>query len=139
MSDVANCLTSVTFDCRDPARLAAFWRAVLDSPAGCECDGPDWATVGSRADPQPPLTFQKVSEPKTSKVRIHLDVEVDDIEAGRRQVEDLGGCWSGERHDYEEGIVMVMRDPEEHEFCLVPYFDAAPSQTAALSAAPAPS
>jgi predicted enzyme related to lactoylglutathione lyase len=63
-----------------------------------------------------------VTEPKIGKVRIHLDVEVDDIEAGRRQVEDLGGRWSGERHGYDEGVVMVMLDPEDHEFCLVQFF-----------------
>jgi hypothetical protein len=27
-----------------------------------------------------------------------------------------------ERHDYDEGIVMVMADPEGNEFCLVQYF-----------------
>jgi hypothetical protein len=26
-----------------------------------------------------------------------------------------------ERHDYDEGIVMVMADPEGNEFCLVQY------------------
>ncbi|MGD0928524.1 MAG: hypothetical protein ABR926_25395 [Streptosporangiaceae bacterium] len=26
------------------------------------------------------------------------------------------------RHDYDEGIVMVMHDPEGHEFCLVQYY-----------------
>jgi hypothetical protein len=40
----------------------------------------------------------------------------------REQVERLGGRWSGERHDYDEGVVMVMQDPEEHEFCLVQYY-----------------
>jgi predicted enzyme related to lactoylglutathione lyase len=56
-------------------------------------------------------------------VRIHLDIQVDDIEQGRRQVEGLGGRWSGERHDYDAGLVMLMRDPESHEFCLVQYYD----------------
>ena len=59
--------------------------------------------------------------PKTAKMRIHLDVQVDDIGAARRQVERLGGRWSGERHDYDEGVVMVMHDPEGREFCLVQY------------------
>ena len=56
------------------------------------------------------------------KVRIHLDVQVDDIATARNQVESLGGRWSGERHQYDEGVVMVMHDPEEHEFCLVQYY-----------------
>jgi predicted enzyme related to lactoylglutathione lyase len=56
-------------------------------------------------------------------VRIHLDVEVDDIDTGRLQVEELGGRFSGVRHDHGEGIVLNMLDPEGHEFCLVQYFD----------------
>ena len=63
-----------------------------------------------------------VPEPKTGKTRIHLDIQVDDIDAGRRHVESLGGQWSGVRHDYDEGVVLVMHDPEGHEFCIVEYY-----------------
>jgi predicted enzyme related to lactoylglutathione lyase len=121
---MANRLSGITFDCRDPARPASFWSAMLDmAVTGEHGDDPGWATVGSRLGDRPRLTFQRVAEPKTAKVRIHLDIQVDDIDVGRRQVETLGGRWSGERHDYDEGIVMVMCDPEEHEFCLVQYHD----------------
>lgn len=34
----------------------------------------------------------------------------------------LGGRSMDERHDYDEGIVIVMADPEGNEFCLVEYF-----------------
>jgi predicted enzyme related to lactoylglutathione lyase len=120
---VANRLAGITIDCKDPARLASFWSTLLERTVTDE-HGEDagWATVGSRLDDQPRLTFQRVEEPKTAKVRIHLDVQVDDIDTARNQVESLGGRWSGERHDYDDGIVMVMHDPEGHEFCLVRYF-----------------
>ena len=117
-----NRLAGVTIDCRDPARLASFWSELLDRPVSDEHSGAGWATVGSRHDAQPRLTFQAVPEPKTLKVRLHLDVEVDDIERSRRQVEDLGGQWTNERHDYPEGVVLVMVDPEGHEFCLVQHY-----------------
>ena len=119
---MANRLTGITIDCHEPEWLASFWAALLNAPITSEHDGSGWATVGSRDEPQPRLTFQQVPESKVAKVRIHLDIQVDDIETGRRQVEALGGSWSGERHDYDEGVVMVMRDPEEHEFCLVQYY-----------------
>ena len=124
---MANRLAGITIDCADPARLASFWSAVLDIPVTGE-HGADagWATAGSRLAP-PRLTFQRVPEPKTGKVRLHLDIQVDDIGAARQQVEDLGGYWSGERHDYHDGIVMVMRDPENHEFCLVQFHDVSPA------------
>ena len=124
---MANRLTGITIDCADPARLARFWSALLDiAVTGEHGNDAGWATVGSRLDHQPRLTFQRVPEPKTAKVRIHLDIQVDDIGAACQQVEDLGGRWSGERHDYDDGTVMVMHDPENHEFCLVQYYDSAP-------------
>jgi len=120
---MVNRLLGATIDCRDPARLASFWSALLDVPVSGEYgDEAGWATVGSRHDARPRLTFQRVPEPKSGKVRIHLDVQTDDIAAAAKQVEGLGGRWSGERHDYDEGVVMVMQDPEGHEFCLVQYY-----------------
>ncbi|WP_094288916.1 VOC family protein [Mycobacterium lehmannii] len=121
---MANRWCGVTIDCADPIRMSAFWGALLGIPASSEHgDDPDWATVGSRSGRIPRLTFQRVPEPKVTKVRIHLDVQVDDIDAGRDQVEFLGGRWTGIRNDYDEGAVLVMLDPEGHEFCLVQYFE----------------
>ncbi|MBV9448744.1 MAG: VOC family protein [Streptosporangiaceae bacterium] len=120
---MANHLMGITIDCADPARLASFWSALLDmAVTGEHDDDAGWATVGSRLDDRPRLTFQHVPEPKTAKVRIHLDIQADDIGTAREQVERLGGRWSGERHDYDEGVVMIMRDPEGNEFCLVQYY-----------------
>jgi predicted enzyme related to lactoylglutathione lyase len=115
--------TGITIDCQDPARLASFWSELLKRPVTDEQDGPGWATVGSRLDDDPRINFQAVSEPKNAKVRVHLDIQVDDIDEGRAYVETLGGSWTGERHDYSEGVVIVMRDPEGNEFCLVQYYD----------------
>jgi predicted enzyme related to lactoylglutathione lyase len=119
-----NRLAGITIDCADPARLALFWSTLLGRPVTREHgDDARWATVGSRLDDHPRLTFQQVAEPKREKVRIHLDIQVDDVDAARARVESLGGSWSGERHDYDEGAVVVMHDPEQHEFCLVQYYD----------------
>ncbi len=121
---MANRWCGVTIDCADPIRMSAFWGALLGIPASSEHgDDPDWATVAPRSGRFPRLTFQRVPEPKVTKVRIHLDVQVDDIDAGRDQVEFLGGRWTGIRNDYDEGAVLVMLDPEGHEFCLVQYFE----------------
>ncbi|MFV8050114.1 VOC family protein [Mycobacterium sp. 48b] len=121
---MVNRWSGVTIDCADPARMSAFWSTLLGIPASSEHgDDPNWATVGSRSGALPRLTFQRVPEPKVTKVRIHLDVQVDDIDVGRAQVEALGGRWAGIRTDYDEGVVLVMHDPEGHEFCLVQYFE----------------
>lgn len=42
--------------------------------------------MGQRFDDRPCLTFYRVAKPKIGTVRVHLDIEVDDIEAGRCQV-----------------------------------------------------
>ncbi|MEV0673222.1 VOC family protein [Mycobacterium sp. NPDC050441] len=121
---MANRWSGVTIDCADPVRMSAFWAALLGIPASSEHgDDPNWATVGSRAGQFPRLTFQRVPEPKAGKVRIHLDVEVEDIDIGRQQVEELGGRFSGSRHQYDEGVVLNMLDAEGNEFCLVQHFD----------------
>lgn len=69
--DMQDRLAGITVDCRDPARLASLWGALLNVSITTEHDGPGW---------------------------------------------------SGERHDYDEGVVLVMQDPEDHEFCLVQYY-----------------
>jgi predicted enzyme related to lactoylglutathione lyase len=117
---VANIVSGVTFDCVDPQRVARFWSALVGREPGPSADG--WVYLGERGDPQPRLVFQPVPEPKAGKVRIHLDVTVDDIDAAVELVTALGGRFTGERHDYDEGAVVVMADPEDHEFCLVQYY-----------------
>jgi predicted enzyme related to lactoylglutathione lyase len=117
---VANVLSGVTFDCVDPQRVARFWSALLGREPGPTEEG--WVYLGHRGDVVPRLVFQPVPEPKVGKVRIHLDVTVDDIDAAIELVTALCGNSTGERHDYEEGVVVVMADPEGHEFCLVQYY-----------------
>lgn len=118
---MANVWSGVTIDCVDPERVARFWSVLLGRERGPSQEG--WVYLGHRGDPLPRLVFQPVAEPQKGKVRIHLDVEVDDIDEGMTTVIDLGGRFTGERHDYDEGVVVVMADPEDHEFCLVQHYD----------------
>jgi predicted enzyme related to lactoylglutathione lyase len=117
---VANFVSGVTIDCVDPQRVARFWSALLGREPGPSQAG--WVYLGHRGDPQPRLVFQPVPEPKAGKVRIHLDVTVDDVDEAIELVTSLGGRTTDERHDYDEGVVVVMADPEGHEFCLVQYY-----------------
>jgi predicted enzyme related to lactoylglutathione lyase len=118
---VRNVWSGVTIDCVDPERVARFWSALLGRERGPSQDG--WVYLGRRGDAQPRLVFQPVPEPGTGKVRTHLDVTVEDLDEAIRLVIDLGGRFTGERHDYDEGVVVVMADPEDHEFCLAQYYD----------------
>ena len=84
----------VTFDCHDPDALAHFWAELLDyrldpPPPGYDSweawlrehgiPEADWNMASAVSDPEgggPRLFFQRVSEPKQVKNRVHLDVNV---------------------------------------------------------------
>lgn len=108
-------LSGITVDCRAPARLAEFWSELLGrSPVEAL---PGWVRLAG----DPVLNFQPVTEPKQGKVRLHLDVAVPDIDAAIAFV-TARGARTVDRHDYDEGVVIVAADPEDNEFCLVQYY-----------------
>ena len=111
-------LSGITIDCLDPHLVARFWSRVLGGEPRASLPG--CYDLGERDGPR--INFQPVPEPKTAKTRIHLDLTVDDVDRAVEAVVQAGGRATGERHDYAEGIVMVMTDPEGNEFCLVEYF-----------------
>lgn len=112
-------LHEITVDCVDVEAVAAFWAAILGSELREPLPG--WRRLGPMAEGGPVLNFQPVPEPKQGKNRVHLDVRTDDIDDAVATVTRLGGRHTGERHDYDEGVVLVMADPEGNEFCLVRY------------------
>jgi hypothetical protein len=61
------------------------------------------------------LLIQKVPEPKTSKSRVHLDIETDDIEAEVGRLEALGAT----RAILQSDGGWVMFDVCGKEFCVI--------------------
>jgi predicted enzyme related to lactoylglutathione lyase len=110
-------LHEITVDCCDVAAVSTFWAALF----GAELREPlaGWRRLGPLTDGGPVINFQPVPEPKQGKTRIHLDVKTNDLDAAVERVVSLGGQALGERHVYDEGTVVVVADPEGHEFCLV--------------------
>ena len=137
-----------TFDCADPARLAAFWAEAL----GYQLQAPpepfrswDEALTAFNVPPErrndasavidpdgtrPRVFFQRVAEPKQAKNRVHLDVRAapglaDDERMAALEVEaerlvSLGASRL-KRHQPAaplEAGHIVMGDPEGNEFCL---------------------
>jgi hypothetical protein len=127
----------VTFDCADPAGLAAFWAGALGYVVQPPPEGYDswpafltsigvpeseWDTRSAAVDPDgkgPRLFFQKVPEPKAAKNRVHLDVNVghDRVDA---EVTRLAGAGATVVQDTTIGPErwVVMADPEGNEFCV---------------------
>jgi catechol 2,3-dioxygenase-like lactoylglutathione lyase family enzyme len=123
-------LTEVIIDCRDPARLASFWSAVLGyhvvfaddeqvEIAAWEKEPPDLAQQVRRAPGVPTIVFVVVPESKTIKNRVHLDVRPVDVayDDELRRLLDLGAT----HVDIGQGSVKwtVLADPEGNEFCLL--------------------
>ena len=106
-------ITDVIIDCEDPERLAAFWAAVLDRPVSGRQGPYVWLARENGLG----VGFQRVSEPKRGKNRVHIDVAFADVPAAVRTVEGLGGRRVG---GYEDCGFLVMADPEGNEFCLIP-------------------
>jgi predicted enzyme related to lactoylglutathione lyase len=113
-------LDSVTIDCGDPERLAAFWSAVFGTRVKWRGGDPVQYLDLAATAASPTIRFQRVPEPKTVKDRIHLDLRVDDIDEATVRVVALGAT-RVEQGDFLEYDVAfrVMLDPEGNEFCLV--------------------
>lgn len=138
----------VTFDCADPAALAAFWAAVLDyrvqdPPPGFSSWDEALAAMGvpperrndasALIDPGgsgPRIFFQRVPEGKSAKNRVHLDVRAAEGLAGEERMAALErectrlvalGATRVDRHEPApplQGGHIVLTDPEGNEFCL---------------------
>jgi predicted enzyme related to lactoylglutathione lyase len=113
-------LDSVTIDCHNPERIAAFWASIFGAAEEWRGGDPvQYVDLGA-TDGSPVLRFQRVPESKTVKDRIHLDLRVDDIDEACGRAIELGGV-RVEQDDFDEYDVVfrVMLDPEGNEFCMV--------------------
>jgi hypothetical protein len=119
---VACRITELVLDAHDPDLLARFWCTVLgyvelDRVNGSIEIGPPEAGFGG---PQPTIVFDRTDEPKSGKLRLHIDVNATDrdqeaeldrlLAAGARRA-DIGQTGNESWH--------VLADPEGNEFCLL--------------------
>ena len=107
----------VTVDCCETEPVARFWAGLLDGSLESQADG--WFRLGPLVPGGPVINFQPVPEAKVGKVRLHLDVWVDDLDAAIAFAEGLGATSLGPVHADPEGTVAMMADPGGNEFCLV--------------------
>jgi predicted enzyme related to lactoylglutathione lyase len=107
----------LVLDCADPNALAEFWAPALGYL--------NLGSVGSYValfpdgKPGPKLLLQRVSEPKSVKNRMHLDIEVADVHAEADRLVALGATRVSDGPCQEHGSTwLLMRDPEGNEFCI---------------------
>jgi Glyoxalase-like domain len=140
---------SVTFDCAEPAALAAFWCVALGYVAASPPEGfaswpewfahyrvppEEWGDGAYIEDPDgigPAISFLKVPEPKAAKNRVHFDVQAGGgravpLEVRWPRVTQAVGRLTAAgatvlREDADDGNPdhVVMADPEGNEFCVL--------------------
>jgi predicted enzyme related to lactoylglutathione lyase len=106
-------INALIVDAVDPERLAGFWADVLGRPVV----GRTGPYVWLRRETGLGLGFQRVTEAKAGKNRMHFDVSSPDPAAEQQRIEALGGRRLDE---YADGGFLVMADPEGNEFCVIP-------------------
>ena len=107
----------LVLDCADPDRLAEFWATALGyvnvGAAGV------YVALYPREGNGPKLLLQRVTDPKTTKNRMHLDIEVPDIQMEADRLTGLGAQRQSDTRCSEHGSTWIlMADPEGNEFCI---------------------
>jgi len=115
-------ITELVLDARDPELLATFWRDVLGyvelSRDGDDIEiGPPGVGFGGA---QPTLILSRSDDPRTGKLRLHIDVNATD----RDQHDELRRLLAIGAHPVDVGQTgdepwHVLADPEGNEFCLL--------------------
>ncbi len=117
-------LQAVALDCPDPVRLAEFYAQLLGGRVVVDPEEPDWVEV--RGFEGTPLAFQRVRDYRAPEwpgqqvpQQVHLDFDVDDIEADEKRVLDLGATVLERTDQVRPGANWrVYADPAGHPFCL---------------------
>jgi hypothetical protein len=124
-------IRDVVFDCDHPAALAQFWASALEDYEVAAYDEPELTRLKDMGiddpadDPTvlvesdkggPRLWFQKVPESKAVKNRVHLDLTCDDVDSELDRLRALGATV---QPDQPNDNLIVLRDPEGNEFCLL--------------------
>jgi predicted enzyme related to lactoylglutathione lyase len=114
-------IDNLLLDSSDPEAIVPFWCGFLGvGVAGRLADG-QFVELSPPPGGGVSLIIQRVPEPKSGKNRMHVDIEVEDLEVATREIERLGGRWrDGEEHEDHGYRWRVMADPEGNEFCIFP-------------------
>ncbi|MCU1692366.1 MAG: glyoxalase [Frankiales bacterium] len=111
-------LASVSLDCPDPSRLAAFYGALLGLPRVYEA--PDGSVV-ALSDGGVAVTMMRVADHQppawpAGQQQVHLDVSVSELEPAVAAAVALGAVQA--EHQAQPDLWRVLLDPAGHPFCL---------------------
>jgi len=108
-------LYAIVIDVNDLDTCAKFWSQVLG--ADILYQNEKYLRLGHKGE-RPTLLLQKVPERHKEKNRVHIDLDVPNLDEAVIRVQDLGGHKLRQLSEYGIGWA-VMADPDGNEFCLV--------------------
>ena len=109
---------AAVIDCRDPSSLSSFWERLIGGTVDSRTATSEWIALEG-VPGLGYLGFQRVPESKVVKNRVHLDIDVADIEVATAEAIGAGGARQGHVVDEETNYFQVMLDPEGNEFCFI--------------------
>ena len=108
---------TLVLDSVDPGALAGFWADALGYVVAGSVE--NYVLLLPDGGVGPKLLLQQVPERKTDKNRMHLDIEVPDIEGLASRLQERGAIrLSGQAVVEHDNRWIVMADPEGNEFCV---------------------
>ena len=105
----------VTLDCVDIDLVTNFYETLLSLKGRGGKDGYVW--FSPHREGAMPLAFQRVPEGKTTKNRLHLDFQTDNLPEAVAAAVELGATVEG-GHEWPGYVWKVLHDPEGNEFCI---------------------
>jgi catechol 2,3-dioxygenase-like lactoylglutathione lyase family enzyme len=121
MNRPAMTLTAVVLGATDASKLAGFYRELLGWEA--RADEPGWVALAAPGGGAG-LSFQEETGhvppvwpagPADQQMMMHLDIEVDDLDAAGKHALACGATLAGHQPQRD---VLVYLDPAGHPFCL---------------------
>jgi hypothetical protein len=109
---------AAVMDCSDPLALSKFWQQILGGDVDSRTETSEWVAL-SGVPGLGYLGFQKVSERKAVKNRVHLDVDVESIDDAVAAAVALGAKKVAGVVEEQTNWFQVMLDPDENEFCFI--------------------
>lgn len=109
-------MSSVVVNTTDVERLAEFWGQLLGVEVAHR-SGEWFIWLQPQPDLGVSLAFQKVEEPTPGPRRLHLDLDVNNLDEAEQRAVSLGASRVAE-HNMGDFTWRVMADPDGNEFCM---------------------
>jgi len=114
-SEAVGALHAIVMDVNDLETCGKFWSQVLGTDILYQDER--YLRLGHKGE-RPTLLLQRVPERHREKNRVHIDLDVPDLDAAVSRVQGFGGHKLRQLNEYRFQWV-VMAYPDGNEFCLV--------------------